>query len=111
MLKISDIAAEKAKEILKAEGKEDWGLRVFIHGSSCCGPSYGMDIDEKASEGDETIEKNGLKVFVNKEASESLSSKEIDFIKTEQGEGFVINSNEPSSAPSCGSGCSSCGEE
>ena len=77
MLKVSDTAAEKAKEILKAEGKESWGLRVFIHGAGCCGPSYGMDIDENAKEGDETVEKNGLKVFVDKEASASLSNKEI----------------------------------
>ncbi len=38
MLKISDIAAEKAKEILKAEGKEGWGLRIFIHGSRLLRP-------------------------------------------------------------------------
>ncbi|MEW6110454.1 MAG: iron-sulfur cluster assembly accessory protein [Nitrospirota bacterium] len=106
MLQVTDTAAEKAKQILKAEGKEGWGLRIFIHGAGCCGPSYGMDIDEKATEGDETVEKNGLKVFVDKEAFESLSNKEIDYIKTEQGEGFIINSNEP---PSCSSGCSSCG--
>ncbi len=106
MLKISDTAAEKAKAILKAEGKEGWGLRVFIHGSGCCGPSYGMDIDQAAAEGDETVEKNGLKVFVDKEAFASLSGREIDYVKTEQGEGFVINGG---TAPSCGSGCSSCG--
>ena len=47
MLKISDNAAEKAKEILKAEGKEGWGLRIFVQGGGCCGPSYGMDIDER----------------------------------------------------------------
>ena len=75
MLKISDIAAEKAKEILKAEGKEGWGLRVFIHGSGCCGPSYGMDLDENPAEGDETVEKNGLKVFVDKDASASLKQQ------------------------------------
>ncbi len=106
MLKISDMAAEKAKQILKAEGKDGWGLRVFIHGAGCCGPSYGLDLDEKAAEGDETVEKNGLKVFMNSETSASLKGKEIDYVKTEQGEGFVINSNEP---PSCKSGCSSCG--
>ncbi len=108
MLKVSDTAAEKAKEILKAEGKEGWGLRVFIHGAGCCGPSYGMDIDQNAKEGDETVEKNGLKVFVDKEAFASLSNKEIDYVQTPQGEGFVINGGE---APSCGSGsgCSSCG--
>lgn len=107
MLKISETAAVKAKEILKSEGKEGWGLRVFVHGSGCCGPSYGLDLDEKASEGDETVENHGLKVFMNKETSESLCNKEIDYVKTEQGEGFVINGG--NEAPSCGSGCKSCG--
>lgn len=114
MLKISDSAAEKAKEILKAEGKEGWGLRIFVQGSSCCGPSYGMDIDEKAAAGDETVEKNGLKVFVNRETSASLADKEIDYVSNDRGEGFVINGGEAPScgsggaASSCGSGCSSC---
>jgi iron-sulfur cluster assembly protein len=106
VVKISDSAAEKAKEILKAEGKESWGLRVFIHGSGCCGPSYGMDLEEAPGSGDETVEKNGLKVFVDKETLTSLSDKEIDYVKTPEGEGFVINGG--SEAPSCGSGCSSC---
>ena len=116
MLKISDSAAEKAKEILKSEGKEGWGLRIFLQGSSCCGPSYGMDIDEKAAADDDTVEKNGLKVFVNKEASASLAEKEIDYVTNDRGEGFVINGGEAPScgsgggeASSCGSGCSSCG--
>jgi len=107
VLKISEVAAEKAKEILKAEGKEGWGLRIFIHGSGCCGPSYGMDIDEKAADGDQTVEANGLKVFCDNDAFSSLSDKEMDFIRTEQGEGFVINSL-GGAAPSCGSGCSGC---
>jgi iron-sulfur cluster assembly accessory protein len=107
VVKISDAAAEKGAQILKTEGKEGWGLRVFIHGAGCCGPSYGLDIDEKAAEDDQTVEKNGLKVFMDKEAAQSLSGKEIDYVKTEQGEGFVISGDEP--PPSCGSGCSSCG--
>lgn len=107
MLQISDIAAEKAKEILKAEGKEGWGLRIFMQGGGCCGPSFGMDIDEKAAEGDHVVEKNGLKVFCDTQASASLVGKEMDFIKTPQGEGFVIN-NLGGEAPSCGSGCSGC---
>ncbi|MBI5640933.1 MAG: iron-sulfur cluster assembly accessory protein [Nitrospirae bacterium] len=106
VLKISDTAAEKAKEILKVEGKEGWGLRIFMQGGGCCGPSYGMDINENAAEGDETVEKNGLKVFMDKQSAESLGDKEIDYVKTPQGEGFVINGGE--NAPSCGSGCSSC---
>ncbi|MHB8880123.1 MAG: HesB/IscA family protein [Thermodesulfovibrionales bacterium] len=109
MLKISDTAAEKAKEILKAEGKEGWGLRLFMQGGGCCGPSFGMDIDEKASDGDETVEKNGLKVFIDKEAAPGLADKEIDYVSTERGEGFVINGGAAPAAGGCGSGCSSCG--
>lgn len=107
MLQVSETAAEKAKELLKAEGKEGWGLRIFVHGSGCCGPSYGLDINEQAAEGDQTIEKNGLKVFVAQDAAEGLNNKEVDYIKSDKGEGFVINSSEPPSA--CNSGCSSCG--
>lgn len=107
MLKISDSAAEKAKGLLKNEGKEEWGLRIFIHGAGCCGPSYGLDINEHASEGDETVEHNGLKLFIAQDASEGLIDKEIDYIKTDQGEGFVINSTKPPSE--CGTDCSTCG--
>jgi iron-sulfur cluster assembly accessory protein len=107
MFKVTETAADMAKAILKKEGKEDWGLRIFVHGSGCCGPSYGLDINEKAAEGDETIEDNGLRIFVDKEAVSGLSNKEIDYIKTNEGEGFVINSTEASSCKD--SGCSSCG--
>lgn len=50
MFTVSDLAAEKIKEVLLAEGKAGWGLRIFKIDGECCGPSYGMDIDEKASE-------------------------------------------------------------
>ncbi len=46
MVAISDVAAEKGKEILASEGKTDWGLRIFTAGGGCCGPSFGMDITE-----------------------------------------------------------------
>ncbi len=32
MITITDVAADKAKEILKQEGKEDWGLRIYVAG-------------------------------------------------------------------------------
>jgi iron-sulfur cluster assembly accessory protein len=104
VLTITDTAVEKVKEVLNAEGKPHWGLRVFISGSGCCGPAYGMDIEEKPTEEDEVIEKNGLKVFVDKDTLERLSGMEIDFVDDGQNQGFIIRSSQP---PSCG--CSSCG--
>jgi iron-sulfur cluster assembly accessory protein len=103
---ISDLAAEKGKEILKAEGKAGWGLRIYTAGGGCCGPSYGMDIDESPAEGDEVLETNGLKVFMDPNTVKSLSGMQIDFVDDGERQGFVLTGGK---SASCDSGCSSCG--
>jgi iron-sulfur cluster assembly accessory protein len=110
MVTISETAATKGKEILTSEGKPDWGLRVYLAGSSCCGPSFGMDLTEQPVDGDNVIEKDGLKVFMDKGASEKLEGMEIHFIDDGKQQGFVIRGDQQSSCDtSHGSGCSSCG--
>ncbi len=32
MITITDVAADKAKELLAQEGKEGWGLRLYVYG-------------------------------------------------------------------------------
>lgn len=104
MLTITDTAVEKVREILKAEGKDAWGLRVFMGGGGCC-PSYGLDIEEKSTADDEIIESNGLKVFVDKGIYSGLSGMQIDYVKENDMEGFVLKGLQ---APTCSSGgCSS----
>lgn len=105
MFDLSETAIVKAKKVLEAEGKAGWGLRIFMSGSSCCGPSFGMDIDEKPGEGDEVVEKDGLKVFMDKQASETLKDMEMDYVTDGQQEGFVIKGGPQ---PPEG-GCSGCG--
>ena len=117
MFTITEAAADKAKEVLEKEGKAEWGLRIFVAGGSCCGPSYGMDLDENSKDGDEITEKNGLKVFTDQDTFAKLQGMTIDFIDDGQQQGFVIKGDNPSSCSpdngggGCGSGgCgSSCG--
>lgn len=105
MIKISDIAVDRAKEILTAEGKPGWGLRVYMADSDGgSSPSYGMDIDEQPAEGDEILEKNGLKVFMDKVTYYNLSGMEIDFIDNGEQKGFILTGGESSSCSTCG-GC------
>ncbi len=106
MVTISEVAAKKAKEILAAEGKAEWGLRIYSAGGGCCGPSYGMDLDENPSDGDEVVEKDGLKVFIDQKTLKSLGGMQIDFIDDGDKQGFVLTGGNPSS---CDSGCSTCG--
>ncbi len=105
MVTVSDTASEKTKEILSAEGKTDWGLRFFTAGSGCCGPSYGIDIVENPVDGDNVIEKNGAKFYIEQATAEKMNGMEIDFVDDGDKQGFVLTGGE---APSCGSG-SSCG--
>ena len=108
MVTISDLAVEKGKQILAAEGKSEWGVRLYAAGSSCCGPSFGMDLSEHPAEGDEVKDKNGFKLFIDKTASEKLNASEINFLEDGEKSGFVIRSNQKSSCDPH-SGCSSCG--
>jgi iron-sulfur cluster assembly accessory protein len=103
---ITDKAAEKATAILAAEGKDNWGLRIYSSEGGCCGPSYGLDIDEKPTTDDEVIEKNGLRVFVDKNTLSALTGMQLDYYEDGEREGFVLSGG---AAPSCSSGCSSCG--
>lgn len=111
MITITDAATEKAKEILAAEGKPDGGLRIYMAESSCGGPSYGMDIDLRPDVTDEVIEKNGLKVFVDRDTARGLHGLEIDFINDGEREGFILNGGEQpaAEAASCNTGCNGCG--
>lgn len=105
MLTITETAVEKVKEILTAEGKENWGLRVFMSGGGCCGPSYGLDLVENGNDEDQIVEQDGLKIFVDSQTMETLAGKTFDYVKQGQQEGFAITGG----APSCSSGgCSSC---
>ncbi len=106
MFTITDKAAEKAKLVLAEEGKADWGLRIYNAGSGCCGPSFGLDIDEKPTAEDEIFEKDGLKVFVDKGCLSSMEGMQLDFYDDGERAGFILGGGK---APSCGSGCSSCG--
>jgi len=106
MLTVTDKAAEKAMEILDHENKKEWGIRIYITGTGCCGPTYGLNLQEEQMPSDEVIEKNGLKVFVNKELLLSLSGMQLDYYKDDNVEGFIFTG----SAPSCSSSnCNSCG--
>jgi len=104
MITISETAADKIKEILKAEGVPEHGLRVSASGGGCCGPSYEIMIDDKAGDGDTVIEMNGAKLFLDASTAKTLDGAELGFISDERGEGFALGF--PNGAPAGGScGC------
>ena len=102
MITLTANAVEKAKEILKQEQKDNWGLRVGLKQGGCSGFSYVLGIDEKALDQDSIIEVDGLKVFVNSTYKDLLEGVELDYINDLNGEGFKFSN--PNASRSCGCG-------
>jgi len=103
---ITDRAVDKAKEILTVEGKSDWGIRIYRAGESCCGPSFGLDINELPTVGDEVIERDGLKLFLERMAFERLAGMQLDYYDDGERAGFILTGGSPSCSSSSCSSCS-----
>ncbi len=61
-----------------------------------------MDIAKAAQAGDTTLEKDGLKLFLEERANSMLATTTIDF---NEGQGFVLSGMQPQGS-SCGGSCS-----
>lgn len=95
-------AAEKFKEILKEEGKEDWGLRFGDKAAGCSGFEYTLDFSKAAKADDQTFHSHGIDIHVNKGAVKRLLGSEIDFVDGLNNSGFKITN--PNAKSSCGCG-------
>lgn len=95
-------AAEKVKEFMKQEGRDDLFLRVYVSGGGCAGLSYGMGFEEKPDQDDTVIEDHDVKLLVDTYSSRYLKGTEIDYIESLMGAGFKINNPNVTKSCSCG---------
>jgi iron-sulfur cluster assembly protein len=102
IITVTPKAAEKVKEFMKQEGRDDLYLRVYVSGGGCAGLSYGMGFEEKADQDDAVIEENGVKLLVDSYSSRYLKGTEIDYIESLMGAGFKINNPNVTKSCSCG---------
>lgn len=108
MVKISEIAAQKVKEVQKAQNKENAYLRLYLAGFGCGGPSFGMTLEDEKTEIDILDEEHGVSIIVANTLTEYLEGAYIDFVETETGGGFEIRLAKnfgPDCESSCGGGC------
>lgn len=104
MVQLTPQAVSKVKELLAAEQKDGFGLRVAIQGGGCSGFTYGLTFENTQRPTDEVIEVEGLKVYVDAMSQMYLQGVKIDYLETLQGAGFKIDN--PNSSGSCGCGSS-----
>ena len=104
MLRMTDTAVTKVKEILGTQEPAPEGLRISVVGGGCSGFSYSMAFETKSQMLDKTYEFEGLKVFIDQASMLYLDGAEVDFVETMEGSGFKFNN--PNVKTTCGCGSS-----
>ena len=102
IIKLSDNAALRIKEIMSSNENESLGVRVSVKTGGCAGMSYVMDYTKEVNPSDELIEDKGVKVFVDSAAVMYLLGTEMDYKKEEFSSSFVFNN--PNESERCGCG-------
>src|SRR5262245_43187864 len=103
MVTMTEMAAKKVSELRLEEGKPEWGLRIRVVGGGCAGRSYELGWEHQAGPGDNVIDAQGIKVYIDPNSFPYLSGSEIDFVDNSMmGAGFAIKN--PNVKSSCGCG-------
>ncbi|MCB9026030.1 MAG: iron-sulfur cluster insertion protein ErpA [Bdellovibrionaceae bacterium] len=106
MIKITDKAAKRIKELIKDEGLDSHvALRVKVKRGGCSGFSYNLDFDkETPSDKDKIFEDKEVKLIIDSESLLYLVGLNLDFEGGLNGAGFVFSN--PNATKTCGCGSS-----
>jgi iron-sulfur cluster assembly accessory protein len=105
MVTLTDTAITEVKKFIDAENAgPEAGLRIRVVPGGCSGFSYSMQIEDGPRPGDEVLNNEGLKVFVDMFSRQYLEGVQVDYVSSVMGSGFTFNN--PNSTGSCGCGSS-----
>ena len=102
IIKLTDNAALRIKEIMSNAEKDSLGVRVSVKAGGCAGMSYIMEYTKDLNPNDEVVEDKGVKVFVDSAAVMYLLGTEMDYKQEEMSSTFVFNN--PNETERCGCG-------
>ncbi len=101
MIRLTERAVEKIKDMRRELDDENKLLRLFVESGGCSGYTYGMSFDDP-KEGDVRIEDGGVAMVLDRESYDRLKEVRIDFDDGLTGKGFEIQN--PNAQSTCGCG-------
>ena len=102
IIKLSDNAAERIKQIMSKAENSAIGVRVGVKSGGCAGMSYVMEYANEIKPNEEVIEEKGVKVFVDPKAIMYLLGTEMDYRKDKFSSQFIFKN--PNETERCGCG-------
>ena len=102
IIKISDNAVSKIKEIMSQANNTTIGVRVGVKSGGCAGLSYIMEYATDVKPNEEVIEERGIKVLIDPKAVMYLLGTEMDYKKEKFSSQFIFKN--PNETERCGCG-------
>ena len=105
LLEVTDLAAQKFKDIIEEQGESDGMLRVMVAAGPHGGVQYMLSVEDEAGEDDFVIEASPIQVLVDADSAPLLDGSTIDYMEGLMRSGFVIsNPNLQGQGGGCGGG-------
>ncbi len=89
-IELTDNAYYKIQEFQKEQNKDGYGFKIEVLDTFDT-PSYFLDFLQNPESHDQIIEVKEIKIFIDLASLKFLKNKVIDFVKTNEGEGFKID--------------------
>jgi iron-sulfur cluster assembly protein len=102
IMKLTDAAALRVREIMDTASKPVVGLRIGVKNGGCAGMEYTLEWAEDQKPFDEVVEDKGVKILIDAKAMMFLLGTEMDFQTSTLKSGFVFNNPNQVSACGCG---------
>ena len=102
VMRLSEAAAARIKELMAKSGRPIAGLRVGVKNGGCAGMEYTMEYIEQIASTDEVVEDKGVKLVVDPKAVLFLLGTEMDWKVGKLSSQFVFNNPNQTSACGCG---------
>ena len=100
IIKLSQNAAERIKEIMSKAEEKTIGVRVGVKSGGCAGMSYIMEYAKEIKPNEEVIEEKGVKVLIEPKAIIYLLGTEMDFKQEKFSSQFIFKN--PNETERCG---------
>lgn len=102
VMRLTEAAAARVKEILAKADRPVVGVRVGVTKGGCAGMTYKVEYADSVRPGDEVVEDNGARVLVDPSAVLFLLGTEMDYRVDKLSAQFVFKNPNETSACGCG---------
>ncbi|HLN11434.1 MAG TPA: iron-sulfur cluster assembly accessory protein [Xanthobacteraceae bacterium] len=102
VMRLSEAAAARIKEVVARADRPIVGVRVGVKNGGCAGMAYTLEYAERVEPSDEVVEDKGARLLVDPKAVLFLLGTEMDYKVDKLAAQFVFNNPNQTSACGCG---------